>query len=108
MDDVECLATVVVLEVFDVLEDERGGAVEVEDISDGEEKVVLLDLLEAVLATEAQFLRHARDAERLTREAAAEDVVGGNVGDGDAVDVAARSLAEIRLIGLLAEFVVVG
>ncbi len=31
-----------------------------------------------------------------------------DVGNGDAVDAVARALAEIRLIGLLAEFVVVG
>jgi len=34
--------------------------------------------------------------------------VRGDVGDGDAVDVAVRALAKIGFIGLLAEFVVVG
>jgi hypothetical protein len=61
-----------------------------------------------VLAAQAQLLRHAGDAERLAGEAAAEDVVRGDVGDGDAVDVAVRALVEIGLVGLLAEFVVVG
>jgi len=50
------LAAVVALEVFDVLQDERGGAVEVEDVGDGEEKVALLDVLEAMLAAQAQQL----------------------------------------------------
>jgi len=108
VDDLEGLAAVVALEVLDVLEDERGGAVEVENIGDGEEEVALLHVLEAVLAAEAQLLRHARDAERLAGEAAAEDVVRGDFSDGDTVDVAVRALAEIGLVGLLAEFVVVG
>jgi hypothetical protein len=108
INDVEGLAAIVTLEVLDVLQDEGGGAVEVEDVGDGEEEVALLHVLEAVLAAEAQFLRHSRDAEGLAGEAAAEDVVRGDVGDGDAVDVAVRALAEIGLVGLLAEFVVVG
>ena len=56
VDDVEGLAAVVALEVLDVLQNERGGAVEVEDVGDGEEKVALLHVLEAVLAAEAQLL----------------------------------------------------
>jgi len=56
VDDLEGLAAVVALEVLDVLEDERGGAVEVENIGDGEEEVALLHVLEAVLAAEAQLL----------------------------------------------------
>jgi hypothetical protein len=54
------------------------------------------------------FFGDAGEAEGLAGEAAAEDVVRGDVGDGDGVDVAVRLLAEIRLVGLLAEFVVVG
>ncbi len=65
VDDLEGLAAVVALEVLDVLQDERGGAVEVEDVGDGEEKVALLHVLEAVLAAEAQLLRHTGDAEGL-------------------------------------------
>ncbi len=56
VDDVEGLATVVAFEVLDVLEDEGGGAVEIEDVGDGEEKVALLHVVEAVLAPEAQLL----------------------------------------------------
>lgn len=68
----------------------------------------MLYVVEAVLAAEAQLLRDARDAEWLAGEAAAQDVVRGDVGYGDSVNVAVRALAEIGLVGLLTEFVVIG
>jgi len=55
VDDLEGLAAVVALEVLDVLQDERGGAVEVEDVGDGEEKVALLDVLETCLRPRLSF-----------------------------------------------------
>ena len=58
-------------------------------------------------AAEAQLLGDTRDAEGLAGEAGAKDVVRRDVGDRDGVDVAVRALAEIRLVGLLAELVVV-
>ena len=56
IDDVEGLSAVVAFEIFDVLLNERGGTVEVENVGDGEEKVALLFVLEAVLAAQAQLL----------------------------------------------------
>ncbi len=108
VDDFKGLAAVVAFEVLDVLQDERGGAMEVEDVGDGEKEVALLYVVEAVLAAEAEFFRDACDAEGLARKTGAKNIVRGDVGDGDGVNVAVRSLAEIGLVGLLAKFVVVG
>ena len=90
VDDVECSAAIVAFQVLNVLQHECGGPVEVEDVGDGEEEVALLQVIEAVLAAEAQLLRNAGNAERLTRKSGAEDVVRGDVGDSDGVNIAVR------------------
>ena len=50
VNDVEGFPAVVPFEILDVLQDERGGAMKVEDVGGGEEKVALLHIIEAVLA----------------------------------------------------------
>lgn len=106
--DFECLATIVPFEVLNVLQNERCGTVEIEDVSNREEEVALLNVFESVLATEAELLRYACDAEWLAGESSAKNVMRGNVGYGDAMNVTVGPLAKIRFVRLLAELIVVG
>lgn len=55
--------------------------------------------------SKAVFFGNSSQAERLTGKAAAEDVKGGNIGDGYCVDVTGRFFAEVGGVGLAGEFV---
>jgi len=99
VDDGEGAALVVAFEVLDVFEDEGGGLVVFDDAGDFEEEIALADIFEAVGAAEGVFLADAGETEGLAGEAAAEDVVPGDVGGGDEVDVAGWFLAEVGGVG---------
>jgi hypothetical protein len=92
-------------EMLHVLQHERGGFVIVENLGDGEKEIALFHVLETVLASETVLLGDAREAERLAGKATAQDVELWDVGHSDGMDVAMRLLSEIRLVGLLTEFV---
>lgn len=76
-----------------------------EDGGYGEEQIPLSLILEAVFFSEAVFFGNPGQAERLTGEAAAQDVEGGDVGYRDFVDVAGGFFTEIGGVGLAGEFV---
>ncbi len=99
VDDGEGAALVVAGEVFDVFEDEGGGLVVLDDACDFEEEIALADVIEAVGSAEGVFLADPSETEGLAGEAAAEDVVRGDVGGGDEVDVAGWFLAEVGGVG---------
>jgi hypothetical protein len=91
-DDLERAALVVAAEVFNIFQNKRGGLVIFNDVRQREEKVALFLDLKAVFPAEAQFFGDARDAERLAGKSGAEDVMLGNVGNRDGMDVAVRLL----------------
>ena len=105
VNDFEGPALVVPDEMLHVLQHERGRFVIVENLGDGEKEIALFYVLETVLASETVLLGDAREAERLAGKATAQDVEPGDVGHSDGMDVAMRFLPEIRLVGLLTEFV---
>lgn len=78
-----------------------------DDLRDHEKEVPLFRVIEAMCSPETVFLGDSCDAEGLTGKAAAEDVVRGYVGNGDSMYVTVGFLAVVRLVGLLAEFVVI-
>jgi len=67
--------------------------------------IALLLVLKAVFPAEAQFFGDARDAEWLAGKSGAEDVMFGNVGNRDGMDVAVRFFSEIGLVSLARLFV---
>ena len=62
-------------QVFDVFQHESLRLIVIDDLGEVEEQVALLFVIKAVLASKAQFLRDAGDAERLAREAGAKDIM---------------------------------
>ncbi len=96
---------IVAPEVLDVLEEHDRRLTGLQDPNDLEEQVAALDVVEAVLSTEAQLLRDSGDAERLTRESSGQNVKGRDVRRVDGPDVAAFADTEIRLVGLPGELV---
>lgn len=105
VDDLKRAALIVAAEVLHVLQHERRGPVVINDVGQREEDVALFLVLEAVLFAEAEFLGNARDAERLTGKAGAQDVVRGNIRHRHGMNIAVRRLAEVGGIGLLRVFV---
>jgi hypothetical protein len=83
IDHPESIPLIMALQVLDVFQHESRRAVVGDDIRDGEEQVSLFHIVETMCPTEAVFLGNAGDAEWLAGEAAAEDIVGGDVGDFD-------------------------
>lgn len=105
VNDFKCPALVVVSEIFDILQNERGGLMVFENVGNLEKEVALLLVVKAVLPAKAQFLGYARDAERLAGKACTENVMRGNVRDGHLMNVPVRFFAKISLIGDLGVFV---
>lgn len=94
--------------MLDVLQHKGVGPVEVNQVRQLEEEVALFFVFEPVFLAETEFLGDARDAERLTREAGAEDVVGRDGVVRHGIDVAVRSLVEVGFVGDLGHLVPVG
>jgi hypothetical protein len=108
MNDVKSSASVVVSEILDVFQDKRGWFMVVEYVGDLEKEIALFLIVKAMLPAKAQFLGHARNAERLTGKARTENVVSGNIRDRHLVNVAVRFLAKIGLVGDLGVFIPIG
>ena len=95
-------------EVLHVFQHERGGLVDIDDVRQREEKIALFLVLKAVLFAEAQFLGHARDAERLAGKTGAQNVVLRDLVNGHGMNVAVGLLAKIGRVGFPRLFIPVG
>lgn len=105
VNDLKRPALVVAFEVLHVLQNKRGGLVELDDFRGGKEQVALFLVVKAVRLAEAQFLGDARDAERLAGKPGAKNVVFWDISHCHGMDVAVRCLAKIGCVGLLCVFV---
>lgn len=105
VDDAVGVTLVVAFEIFDVFEHEGCRLVVLDDVADGKEQIALFFVLEAVFAAKAVFLGNPSETEGLAGEAAAENVVGGDVGDGHGVDVAMGRFAEVGRVSEAGIFV---
>lgn len=99
VDDLKRPALVVVPEVLDVFQNERGRFVIFEYVGDLKKEVALLVVVKAMLPAKAKFFGDAGDAEWLAGKSSAEDVVLGNVGNRHLVDVTMWFFAEVGLVG---------
>lgn len=65
VNDIECIAAIMALEVFDILKDEGPGSMKVDYSSETEKQVSLFDILKTMLASKTQLLGNTRNAEGL-------------------------------------------
>ena len=79
----------------------------IEDIGDGEKQVALFHIVKAMQPPKAVLLGNSGYAERLAWKSCAKDVMLRDVPNLHLIDIAVRALPEIRLVGLLAELVVI-
>ncbi len=97
-DSSEGVPPVMALQILDVLKNEHGRFVTLDDVCDGKEEIALLLVLKTVFASQTVFLGHARYAERLAGETGAKNVELWDVGHGNGMYIAMGLLTEVGFI----------
>jgi hypothetical protein len=101
VNDFEGAPPIVPSKVLYIFQHEGNRLVVFNNIGNGEEKIALLNIIEAMFAAETVLLGNTGEAERLAGKSSAKNVEFRNVGHGHGMNVTVRFLTEIGFVSYL-------